>query len=300
MFVASGNPHALGLGMHMVAAVRAFGAPTVTSSSDPADPHALKQSATLPASATTTLPLARFWQRMGAYLSGGSSGMRRACVKGRGAAGRCSRVRSPVAVAVVSQDDLLVQRIRDGLSRDGITIAERSNDPSDLSERAAGAIAIVLAGYTSADVQRAVIRGAKARFPDVPAVLVASVSSNGVRKALDAGASAVLLASDVEAALPETIRAAAANLTVVPGRFRQDAARPPLSHREKETLALVARGLTNREIAAQLYLAESTIKTHLASVFAKLGVGSRSEATALVLDPEDGLGLGLSVLAPAN
>jgi DNA-binding NarL/FixJ family response regulator len=190
-----------------------------------------------------------------------------------------------------------VQRIRDGLVRDGITVGERATDPSELSERTADAIAIVLAGYTSADAQRAAIRAATTRFPEVPAVLVASVSSNGVRKALDAGASAVLLAHEIETGLPETVRAAAAHLTVVPQRFRHDAARPPLSHREKETLALVARGLTNREIATQLYLAESTIKTHLASIFGKLGVGSRSEATALVLDPEDSLGLGLSVLA---
>jgi DNA-binding NarL/FixJ family response regulator len=212
-------------------------------------------------------------------------------------AGRCSGVRSTVAVAVVSPDDLLVQRIRDGLARDGITIAERVSDAGDLSDRAADSIAIVLAGYTSASAQRAAIRTATTRFPTVPAVLVASVSLNGVRKALDAGASGVLLAPEIEAAIPETVRAAAAHLTVVPQRFRHDATRPPLSHREKETLALVARGLTNREIATQLYLAESTIKTHLASIFGKLGVGSRSEATALVLDPEDSLGLGLDVLA---
>ena len=45
----------------------------------------------------------------------------------------------------------------------------------------------------------------------------------------------------------------------------------------------------NREIADRLFLAESTIKSHVASSLAKLGVRSRKEAAALVLDPQEGL-----------
>jgi DNA-binding NarL/FixJ family response regulator len=48
-------------------------------------------------------------------------------------------------------------------------------------------------------------------------------------------------------------------------------------------------GLTNRQIAARLYLAESTVKTHVASAFAKLGVRSRKDAVAVLLDPDEGL-----------
>jgi predicted transcriptional regulator len=55
----------------------------------------------------------------------------------------------------------------------------------------------------------------------------------------------------------------------------------------------VAAGLTNGEIADSLFLSESTVKSHLSSAFAKLGVRSRKEAAALVLDPEQGLGAGL-------
>jgi DNA-binding NarL/FixJ family response regulator len=48
--------------------------------------------------------------------------------------------------------------------------------------------------------------------------------------------------------------------------------------REQEVLHLVAEGLTNRQIAAQLYLIPKTISSHLVFVFAKLGVSSRSAA----------------------
>jgi DNA-binding NarL/FixJ family response regulator len=199
-------------------------------------------------------------------------------------------------IAVVSLDELLVQRIRDALHRGSVELLDRSADVAGLSPAAADADAIVLAGSRTAAGQRALLRAAAGRFPGVPTVMVASLSSNGVRKALDAGASGVVLEADIEVALPETVRAVAAHQLVVPHRLRH-AIRPPLSHREKETLALVARGLTNRQIAGQLFLAESTIKTHLASIFAKLGVSTRSEATALVLDPEENLGLSVVDLA---
>ena len=52
----------------------------------------------------------------------------------------------------------------------------------------------------------------------------------------------------------------------------------PLTEREKEVLALIARGLGNREIAAQLFVSEKTVKTHVANILAKLQVKSRTQA----------------------
>ena len=51
-----------------------------------------------------------------------------------------------------------------------------------------------------------------------------------------------------------------------------------ITPRELEILALIARGLSNREIATQLFVSESTVKTHCARAFDKLGVGRRTQA----------------------
>ena len=53
-----------------------------------------------------------------------------------------------------------------------------------------------------------------------------------------------------------------------------------LSRRELEVLRLLATGLTNRDIATQLFLSEKTVARHLSNIFAKLEVSSRSAATA--------------------
>jgi DNA-binding NarL/FixJ family response regulator len=110
-----------------------------------------------------------------------------------------------------------------------------------------------------------------------------------VRPALNAGADAFVPEPTATDALGAAVRAVAAGLVCVPRDGRRLVAKPTFSHREKEVLALLAAGMTNREIAGRLYLSESTVKTHVSSAFAKLGVRSRKEAAAVVLDPSEGL-----------
>jgi DNA-binding CsgD family transcriptional regulator len=70
---------------------------------------------------------------------------------------------------------------------------------------------------------------------------------------------------------------------VRPGSDRSGAAdmNHGLSAREAEVMSLIAGGQTNGEIAAQLFLAEKTVKNHVRRIYAKLGVGSRPAAIAL-------------------
>ncbi len=54
-----------------------------------------------------------------------------------------------------------------------------------------------------------------------------------------------------------------------------------LTERESEILSLLPAGLTNRELGKQLYVSENTIKTHLRSLYTKLGVRNRAQAASL-------------------
>lgn len=72
-----------------------------------------------------------------------------------------------------------------------------------------------------------------------------------------------------------------------PARAPDDARIATLTDREREILLLLARGLSNREIAGGVHLSEATIKTHVANVLAKLGV--RDRVRAVIVAYESGL-----------
>jgi DNA-binding NarL/FixJ family response regulator len=135
------------------------------------------------------------------------------------------------------------------------------------------------------------------RFPEAALIVVCSgIERWGVRGALAAGAAAVVLTRDLDSALGPCLHAVHAGQACVPrGHWRQ-VEPPALSSREKQILGLVVMGFSNNQIAEQLFLAESTVKSHLSSAFSKLGVRSRNEATNLILDPDRGLG-GVGILA---
>ena len=114
-----------------------------------------------------------------------------------------------------------------------------------------------------------------------------------VRKALDAGVRGFIASSEVDAALPQVIEVVRAGQISVPSSRSKELRKKILTTREKQILGLVVMGMTNAEIAAKLFLAESTIKSHLSSAFAKLGVSSRNEAASVILDPQSGAGLGI-------
>ena len=131
------------------------------------------------------------------------------------------------------------------------------------------------------------------RFPHTPVIVVAANSTRRtVQDALSAGARGLVSADDAEERLAPAVRAVCAGLVAVPSELRGPITRPLISPRERQILSMVVLGFANREIANKLYVAETTVKSHLSSVYRKLGVRSRQEATALVLDPKDGYGIG--------
>ncbi|RMI37977.1 response regulator [Streptomyces triticirhizae] len=126
-------------------------------------------------------------------------------------------------------------------------------------------------------------RGARARV----LVLTTWDTDTDTLPAIEAGATGYLLKDAPREELFTAVRAAADGRTVlspaVASRLVSAVRSPaggPLSAREREVLALVARGTSNREIARELFVSEATVKTHLTHVYAKLGVNDRAEAVA--------------------
>ncbi|MFC6094558.1 response regulator [Saccharothrix lopnurensis] len=121
-------------------------------------------------------------------------------------------------------------------------------------------------------------------------VLTTHDTDSDVLPAVEAGAVGYLLKDAPREELFRAVRAAARGETVLSPsvaalllariRPRRPLTRTGLSAREREVLALIALGRTNREAAAELHISEATVKTHLLHVYAKLEVPDRASAVA--------------------
>jgi DNA-binding NarL/FixJ family response regulator len=134
------------------------------------------------------------------------------------------------------------------------------------------------------------VRNLRSSPLELPVVAVTPESGRRlVRTVLRARVDGLVYESRLEVALVPTIEAVLAKQVVIP-RPERSQLTPALSHRERQVLAFVALGDPNAAIAGRLFLSESTVKSHLTSAFAKLGVSSRSEAAGLILDPDEPIG----------
>ena len=129
------------------------------------------------------------------------------------------------------------------------------------------------------------IRG---EFPDARIIVLSTYSGDvQVVRALKAGARAYLLKGNVNKELLAIIRAVHAGQKRVPpdvaSALAEHAGEDGLSNREIEVLRLIAAGNANKEIAAQLELAEDTVKRHVTNILSKLGANDRTHAVTMGL-----------------
>lgn len=201
------------------------------------------------------------------------------------------------SVGLLASDELALRRLETALVSAGIEVSAAVTTPEGLRDDPPGVLVVTVgAGLTS---RHARLRELREMLPSARIILICPRDSRaGVRSAIEDGACGVVFDGTQEQALPATVRAVLAGQLAVPAGSGREVEPPVLSAREKQTLGLVVMGLSNKEIAAQLFLAESTVKCHLSSAFSKLGVRSRNEAVALVLDPNRGLGLGILGISP--
>jgi DNA-binding NarL/FixJ family response regulator len=142
----------------------------------------------------------------------------------------------------------------------------------------------------------AIERLRSAGVPSRVLVLTTYDTDSDVLRAVEAGATGYLLKDARRDELFRAVEAAARGEAVLSpsvatkllGQVRTPAApaaaREALSQRELDVLGLVARGSTNRETAAHLFISEATVKTHLLHIYAKLGVNDRAAAVAVAFE----------------
>jgi DNA-binding NarL/FixJ family response regulator len=210
-----------------------------------------------------------------------------------------------VTIRVVIADD-------QGMVRSGFTvllnaqpdievIAEAVNGQEALAHAAGLRPDVILM-----DVRMPVLDGLQATreitaLPDPPKILVLTTFDldDYVYEALRSGASGFLLKDASAGELAHAVRlVAAGDALLAPGVTRRliaefarmGAPRGPagklegLTERESEVLALVARGMSNGEIAGHLVVAEQTVKTHVSRILMKLGLRDRTQAVVLAYE----------------
>jgi DNA-binding NarL/FixJ family response regulator len=207
---------------------------------------------------------------------------------------------APVSVAIVSEDEVRLRRVVAALR--GLPAGLRATSVEELvaaAERDGAPDVVTLVSGADPAATHAAVKALHEQLPGCRIVTILQ-DAKGVRRMLKAGADGVVLEQDLETALAVTVEAVNAGQIAVARELRPHVEREALSFRERQILGLVVLGFTNGEIALQLCLAESTVKSHLSTAFTKLNVRSRKEAAALILDPDEGLGTGILAISGAD
>jgi DNA-binding NarL/FixJ family response regulator len=135
----------------------------------------------------------------------------------------------------------------------------------------------------------------KRMHPELKIVLLCEVATPAVvRCAIDEQAEGVVLTSDTIEEMILALRHVLEGRAVMPvgwqaASLQEDLALAALSEREREVLDLLAGGMSNKEIATRLMISSNTVKFHLRTIYAKLGVRNRVQAVQAVGRQEEDL-----------
>jgi DNA-binding NarL/FixJ family response regulator len=140
------------------------------------------------------------------------------------------------------------------------------------------------------------MRQIRSAMPDIKFIILTTYSDDDyIFSGIEAGARAYLLKDAPREDLFKAIRSVYRGESLIQpvvaskllDRFSQLSRRAPsgeeLSERELEVLCLMSKGAANKEISAELNIAQSTVKTHITNIFQKLGVNDRTEAVTQAL-----------------
>ena len=136
-------------------------------------------------------------------------------------------------------------------------------------------------------------REIKSQHPAIAILMLTSYTDDdAILSSVLAGASGYLLKNERRAELLRAIRLVASGQSLLDAtmakqameRMTQQAPGSELTEREREVLALIARGYTNKQIADALYVTEKTARNHVSHILDKLGLSRRSEAAAYAVE----------------
>lgn len=197
----------------------------------------------------------------------------------------------PLAVYVVAAEGEAAGIVIHALEREGLNVNAAWGPLPKLAEAESELDIVIVVETDGSPYPEDDYRRLRDALPDAKIAVISSAHRERPQALLWAGVDALVFEPGADSVVGPATRALLGGCLVVPIALRAAIHPPPLTRRERQMLQLLVEGLTNREIAERLYLAESTVKRHLSATFRRLGVSSRREAAAVVLAAESSFGV---------